>query len=105
NRSCGVPQPYRQRPFGRRMCCASPRCGTRESSVAIGDTPVLQHLVDLKPEVKCDSAHGALTDVVQQLLVIGHPAIEIVSVSESGGTAEANAVFDRVRNILVHAHL
>lgn len=65
---------------------------------------MLQHLLDLRSEVRCDTVLGALTEVVQHLLVTGAPAVEIVSHSGDSGQEEKSAVFDRVRAILIDAH-
>ncbi len=65
---------------------------------------MLQRLLDLKPEVLCDSVHGALTGIVQQLLVTGHAAVDLVGSMTDGPTAEARAAFDRVRSVLVQSH-
>ena len=42
---------------------------------------MLQRLLDLKPEVLCDTVHGALTGILQQLLVAGHAAVDLVGAS------------------------
>ena len=64
---------------------------------------MLQRLLELKPEVLCDTVHGALTDIVQQLLVTGHAAVDLVGKAVDPSTADARAVFDRVRSILAQS--
>ncbi len=65
---------------------------------------MLQRLLDLKPEVLCDSAHGALTGILQQLFVTGHAAVDLVGKADSDETGDARAVFERVRAVLVQSH-
>src|SRR4051812_27184205 len=86
------------------MRSAAQSSRARGRALAIGDPPMLQRLLDLKPEVLCDSVHGALTGIVQQLLVTGHAAVDLVGSTTDGPTAEARAAFDRVRSVLVQSH-
>ena len=65
---------------------------------------MLQRLLDLKPQVLCDTAHGAITGLLQQLLVTGHAAVDLVGRAADPSTADARAVFDAVRSILVQSH-
>jgi Cft2 family RNA processing exonuclease len=65
---------------------------------------MLQPLLELKPEVLCDTVHGALTHVLQQLLVTGHAAVDLVGRSADRPTTDTRAVFDRVRSVLVQSH-
>lgn len=65
---------------------------------------MLQRLLDLKPRVLCDTIHGALTEVLQQLLVMGHAAVDLVGGSRNCTAAEAHCVFERVRAVLVQSH-
>lgn len=65
---------------------------------------MLQRLLELKPEVLCDTVHGALTGTLQQLLVTGYAAVDLIGSSTDGPTADARDVFDRVRTILRLAH-
>src|SRR5207245_1062614 len=58
----------------------------------------------LKPRIFCDSVHRAITEIVQHLLVTGNPTAELVSNSSDGPSDAAQAVFDRVREILTQAH-
>src|SRR5689334_11482055 len=66
---------------------------------------MLQRLLELKPEVLCDTVHGALTQVLQQLLVTGHAAVDLVGKATDPSTTDARAVFDRVRSVLIQSHL
>ena len=65
---------------------------------------MLQRLLELKPEVLCDTVHGALTHVLQQLLVTGHAAVDLVGRATDPSTTDARTVFDRVRSVLVQSH-
>lgn len=65
---------------------------------------MLQRLLDLKPQVLCDTVHGALTGILQQLLVTGHAAVDLVGKSSDHATPDARAVFDRALAILSQAH-
>src|SRR5262245_54871740 len=64
---------------------------------------MLQRLLDLKPEVLCDTVHGALTSVLQQLLVTGHAAVDLVGRAPDRPAADARAVFDKVSSVLVQS--
>ena len=77
--------------------CAPPhnRVRRRGRAFIVGDPPMLQRLLDLKPEVLCDTVHGALTGLLQQLLVTGHAAVDLVGRATDPSTADARAVFDR----------
>ena len=65
---------------------------------------MLRRRMDVRPRILCDAVHGAITEIVQQLLVTGHPTVELVSKSSSGLGDDAHSVFDRIRTILVQAH-
>ena len=65
---------------------------------------MLQRLLDLKPEVLCDTVHGALTGIVQQLLVTGHAAVDLVGRATDRPAVDARTAFDRVCSILVQSH-
>jgi len=65
---------------------------------------MLQRLLELKSEVLCDTVHGALTHVLQQLLVTGHAAVDLVGRATDPSTTDARTVFDRVRSVLVQSH-
>lgn len=65
---------------------------------------MLQRLLDLKPQVLCDSVHGALTGILQQLLVTGHAAVDLVGKPSDRATTDARAVFDRLLAVLTQAH-
>jgi len=65
---------------------------------------MLQRLLDLKPRVLCDTVHDALTGILQQLLVTGHAAVDLVESASDRQTADARDVFDRVHSILVQSY-
>jgi Cft2 family RNA processing exonuclease len=65
---------------------------------------VLQRFVELRPEIFCDTVHGAITEILQHLLITGTAVAELVSRSSEGASADPQAVFDRVRDILIQAH-
>ena len=65
---------------------------------------MLQRLLDLKPKVLCDTVHGALTGILQQLLVTGHPAVDLMGKATDRATGDARAVFERVRSVLIESH-
>lgn len=65
---------------------------------------MLQRLLDLKPQIYCDTVHAAVTEVLQQLLITGAPVAELISDSSAGPSTAAQAIFDRVREILIQAH-
>src|SRR5712692_8543369 len=79
------------------------RCGTSRLSLAPGDTPALQRLLDVRPQVFCDSVHGAITGVIQQTLVTGYPAVELISKTATDQGVDPGAIFDRVHRILVQS--
>src|SRR5437870_6944422 len=66
---------------------------------------MLQRLLDIRPKVTCESVHGALTEILQELLVNGYPAIELVSKSVASAIDDPQIIFDRVRTILIEAFL
>lgn len=65
---------------------------------------MLQSLLELKPEVLCDTVHGALTHVLQQLLVTGHAAVDLVGKATDPSATDTRTIFDRVHSVLVQAH-
>src|SRR5690349_18263290 len=65
---------------------------------------MLQRIMDLKPQVLCDTVHGALTGILQQLLVTGHAAVDLVGRGSDHQTHDARGVFDKAHSILVQSH-
>lgn len=67
---------------------------------------MLQRFLDVKPRVNCDSVHFTVTEILQQLLIAGHGAVEIISRSEQRHLgADPQIVFDRVKAIFTEANL
>lgn len=64
---------------------------------------MLQRLLDVRPTIRCESLHGAITGVVQQLLIVGHPVVELIRSPADGEADDEDAVFDRIRSILVES--
>jgi Cft2 family RNA processing exonuclease len=62
---------------------------------------MLQRLLDIKPKIACESVHAAITDILQQLLITGYPAVELVDKPGMRvGAEDPQIIFDRVRIIL-----
>jgi|GEM_PF-46662 len=70
---------------------------------------MLQRLLEVsgrsggRPRVFCNSVYAALSGLIQELLIVGNPAVDLLSTDSA--SQNQTPVFDRVRNILIQSHL